>query len=583
MTASGADEKHTESPKTPRHDQNPAQQRHSVDSLSIHSQASHGSQQDEKPSRRASEKPDVYGADAEQPGAGVTSPIRDRSRAASTRSRPISVVPASRRRGFLGRLTLIPELERPQEYSNKTKWCITAVVALAGSASPLGSAIFYPALPQMAIDLNTSTTKVNLSVSLYMLAMAIFPLWWSSFSEVMGRRNILLVSFALFVVFSVLSAISTNVDMLVVMRFFGGGASASVQAVGAGTIADIWEPRERGRAMSTFYLGPLVGPLLGPILGGVLSEAFGWQSTMWFLTIYGAIVLVCLFFCLPETLPRRKPAVPPAAVRETAGGSSSPALSRTRTTESIKQNTKKATALFRKLIVDPLSVLTYLRFPAVAITVYYAAITFGSLFALNISVQAAYSTDPYNFNQSILGLIYIANGAGYIMSSLLGGRWLDHIMTRQAQKAGRYDTDGKLILLPEDRMRENMWIAGTVYPASLLLYGWTIQYGVFWFLPLTFLFTFGAASMLVFAAATTMLTEFMPKRSSGGVAVNNFVRNIFSCVGALAAQPVIDGIGHGWLLTILGVFTWVTGYFCIWILRKKAPVWRTSMDKALNS
>lgn len=80
-----------------------------------------------------------------------------------------------------------------------------------------------------------------------------------------------------------------------------------------------------------------------------------------------------------------------------------------------------------------------------------------------------------------------------------------------------------------------------------------------------------------------MLTEFMPKRSSGGVAVNNFVRNIFSCVGALAAQPVIDGIGHGWLLTILGVFTWVTGYFCIWILRKKAPVWRTSMDKALNS
>ncbi|KAG7108378.1 Lipase 4 like protein [Verticillium longisporum] len=402
MTASGADEKHTESPETARHDQNAAQQRHSVDSLSIHGQASHGSQRDEKASRRASEEPDVYGADTEPPGAGVTSPIRDRSRAASTRSRPISVVPASRRRGFLGRLTLIPELERPQEYSNKTKWCITAVVALAGSASPLGSAIFYPALPQMAIDLNTSTTKVNLSVSLYMLAMAIFPLWWSSFSEVMGRRNILLVSFALFVVFSVLSAISTNVDMLVVMRFFGGGASASVQAVGAGTIADIWEPRERGRAMSTFYLGPLVGPLLGPILGGVLSEAFGWQSTMWFLTIYGAIVLVCLFFCLPETLPRRKPAVPPAAVRETAGGSNSPALSRTRTTESIKQNTKKATALFRKLIVDPLSVLTHLRFPAVAITVYYAAVTFGSLFALNISVQAAYSTGPYNFNQSIL-------------------------------------------------------------------------------------------------------------------------------------------------------------------------------------
>lgn len=43
--------------------------------------------------------------------------------------------------------------------------------------------------------------------------------------------------------------------MLIVMRVLSGGAAASVQAVGAGTIADLWEPRERGRAMSTFYLG----------------------------------------------------------------------------------------------------------------------------------------------------------------------------------------------------------------------------------------------------------------------------------------------------------------------------------------
>lgn len=80
-----------------------------------------------------------------------------------------------------------------------------------------------------------------------------------------------------------------------------------------------------------------------------------------------------------------------------------------------------------------------------------------------------------------------------------------------------------------------------------------------------------------------MLTEFMPKRSSGGVAVNNFVRNIFSCIGAIAAQPVINAIGTGWLFTILGIFTWVTGYICIWTLKKKSPEWRKSMDKALSS
>ena len=69
--------------------------------------------------------------------------------------------------------------------------------------------------------------------------------------------------------------------MLVITRLLGGGAAASVQAVGAGTIADIWEVRERGKAMGIFYLGPLMGPLFAPILGGVLTEKLGWRSTLW--------------------------------------------------------------------------------------------------------------------------------------------------------------------------------------------------------------------------------------------------------------------------------------------------------------
>lgn len=88
--------------------------------------------------------------------------------------------------------------------------------------------------------------------------------------------------------------------MLIIMRMLGGGAAASVQAVGAGTIADVWDVRERGKAMGIFYLGPLCGPLLAPIIGGALAEKFGWRSTQWFLAIYGGAVLVFLFFALPE-------------------------------------------------------------------------------------------------------------------------------------------------------------------------------------------------------------------------------------------------------------------------------------------
>ena len=130
--------------------------------------------------------------------------------------------------------------------------------------------------------------------------MSIFPLWWSSFSETLGRRTIYLVSFTFFLLWNVLAAVSDNIAMLIVMRILGGGAAASVQAVGAGTIADIWEVRERGRAMGIFYLGPLCGPLFAPIIGGALGQGLGWRSCLWFLAIYGGIILIFLFFALPE-------------------------------------------------------------------------------------------------------------------------------------------------------------------------------------------------------------------------------------------------------------------------------------------
>lgn len=74
----------------------------------------------------------------------VTQPDpHSKSRSSSVRSRPLSIVPHSKRRGLLGRFAIIPEVEWPHEYGNGTKWAITAIVALAAAAAPVGSAIFY--------------------------------------------------------------------------------------------------------------------------------------------------------------------------------------------------------------------------------------------------------------------------------------------------------------------------------------------------------------------------------------------------------------------------------------------------------
>lgn len=303
---------------------------------------------------------------------------------------------------------------------------------------------------------------------------------------------------------------------------------------------------------------------------------------MWFLTVYGGITTLLILFGLPETLPRKKQ-LPPTPEPAVIGGDGPP-LSRVSTTaRSVKEKTKKTVTWLRRVFIDPLRVILYFRFPAVQCTVWCSAITFGSLYILNIGIQAAFSHDPYNYSTWLVGLLYIPGSLGYILSSIFGGIWLDKVMIREAVKQGRYDANGKLIVLPEDRMQENAWIAAVMVPVSFLVFGWTLQYHVHPAAPLVATFFFGIGSMLIFGAVNTMLTEYMPNNSSSGVALNNFVRNLFTCVGSIIAQPLLDAMGHGGLFTMLAGLCWVVVATSIWLLKKNSHKWRLEMDKVLNA
>ncbi|KAH9875798.1 hypothetical protein IAQ61_003262 [Plenodomus lingam] len=79
-----------------------------------------------------------------------------------------------------------------------------------------------------------------------------------------------------------------------------------------------------------------------------------------------------------------------------------------------------------------------------------------------------------------------------------------------------------------------------------------------------------------------MLTEFLPRRAASGIALNNFVRNIFSFTGAMVAEPVMSAIGNGWLMTILGVWSLVTGFAALAAMRRWGERWRVELEGALG-
>ena len=83
-----------------------------------------------------------------EPSGVLCSPsrTRSRSRASSTCSRPLTIVPRAKRRGLFARFALVPEVARPYDYKDSTKWTITTVISLATAAAPMGSSIVFRTL-----------------------------------------------------------------------------------------------------------------------------------------------------------------------------------------------------------------------------------------------------------------------------------------------------------------------------------------------------------------------------------------------------------------------------------------------------
>lgn len=82
-------------------------------------------------------------------------------------------------------------------------------------------------------------------------------------------------------------------------------SGSAVVTIGAATLADVYEPHERGTMMGIFYAAPLLGLSMGPLLGGVLTQLFNWRATFWFLAIFGGLSLLS-FILFKDTFRRER-------------------------------------------------------------------------------------------------------------------------------------------------------------------------------------------------------------------------------------------------------------------------------------
>ncbi|UZJ54040.1 hypothetical protein CBS101457_003360 [Exobasidium rhododendri] len=192
-----------------------------------------------------------------------------------------------------------PVTDDPRLWSSAFKWTLVAILSAGALIPTMAANIFFPVINDLKADLHASNSSVALSISLYILAQGGLPLVWSPISEIIGRKKCFLAATAIFTVSMIIIAAATqNVGMLIAFRVIGAGGSSAMLAIAAGTLADLYEPAERGVKVGIYYSCPLIGPALGPIFGG----AFGgtgrgaWRLTFYFMGACGAASFVSFIF-----------------------------------------------------------------------------------------------------------------------------------------------------------------------------------------------------------------------------------------------------------------------------------------------
>lgn len=126
--------------------------------------------------------------------------------------------------------------------------------------------MFAPGVIQLVEDFNiTSSLLSSFVVSVYLLGYCFGPLIIAPLSEIYGRRILYNVCNVLYVIFTIACAVAPEIGSLIVFRFFAGCAGSCPLTIGAGSIADMFVQEQRGSAMSSWALGPIIGPVVGPV------------------------------------------------------------------------------------------------------------------------------------------------------------------------------------------------------------------------------------------------------------------------------------------------------------------------------
>ncbi|MGE7472601.1 multidrug effflux MFS transporter [Bosea sp. NPDC003192] len=179
---------------------------------------------------------------------------------------------------------------------------LTVLVAIS-TLQPIALNMLAPATPALARNFATSYATIQLTLTLFLVAVALTQLIVGPLSDRYGRRPCVIAGTAVFMGGSVLGALADSAGTLLFARVLEGAGSGTTFALARAIIRDTAGRDQAARQIATVTMVMVVAPMITPYLGGHIETNLGWRMIFWSMAATAAIVLILVGLRLPETAP----------------------------------------------------------------------------------------------------------------------------------------------------------------------------------------------------------------------------------------------------------------------------------------
>ncbi|KAI0976883.1 major facilitator superfamily domain-containing protein [Xylaria arbuscula] len=474
-------------------------------------------------------------------------------------------------------------------YSSRQKRLLVISAAFSGLFASWTAQIYLPALNNAAQDLHTSTKKINLTVTSYMIFQGVTPIFIGGYADAMGRRPVYIICFILYIATDVALALTNSYGSLLALRSVQSITISSTQALCQGVVADISTSAERGQYAAFLALPTILGPSIGPVIGGAIAQYLGWRNIFWFLAITGGINLFILFALFPETCRR---IVGNGSILPPKSNQTFLQLFQNRRSKDRPHELETGTTPVAIPVPDGeipkvnawarfLSAITLLFEKELFLLSAYGGLLFAGLYAVGTAAPSLFA-NYYGYNGLTIGLLYLPLAAGSVVAVILVGKALNWNFQRHAKRLDITITKGRhmdLSAFPIEKARIEVLIPPFILSVIVITaWGWTVENQVSVGVVVVLVFLLGLGLSGVASVFSALITDIRPEKASAASASNNIIKFLLGAAMSAAIEPLVSALEPGKAFSIIASF-YVLVSPCLVVVVRKGMKWRQEVKE----